>query len=145
MLRDFIAEGRWPDRFGDLRQLQDFGRLFSLPRLAMRSEFPPVNVLAGTDGAIVRAEVPGVSPDQLDIIVHQNTVILRGKRDADTADKDAVALRGERAHGPFVRTITLPFRVDADKVSAGFDRGLLTLTLPRPETDKPRQVKVARV
>lgn len=144
MLSDFTAEGRWPDRLGELRRLQDMGRLFGMPRLAMTSEFPPVNVLAGADGAIAKAEIPGVSPDQLDITVHQNTVILRGKREAETVDKEAIVHRRERAHGPFVRTVTLPFRVDADKVSARFDRGVLTLTLPRPEADKPRQVKVTR-
>jgi HSP20 family protein len=47
-------------------------------------------------------------------------------------------------HGPFARTIVLPFRVDADKVSARFDRGVLTLELPRPAADRPRQIKVAR-
>jgi HSP20 family protein len=52
--------------------------------------------------------------------------------------------RRERAQGPFARTIALPFRVDAEKVAARFDRGVLTLTLPRPEADKPRQVKVTR-
>ena len=74
-----------------------------------------------------------MSPDQLDITVHQNTVILRGKREAETMDKDAIPHRRERAHGPFTRTVTLPFRVDADKVGARFDRGVLTLELPRPE------------
>lgn len=144
MLRDFTAEGRWPDALGTLYRMQDMGRLFGTSRPGLRSEFPPVNVLAGVEGAVVTAEIPGVSPDQLDITVHQNTVILRGKREAETIDKDAIPHRRERAHGSFARTVTLPFRVDADKVAARFDRGVLTLTLPRPDSDKPRHVKVAR-
>ena len=50
--------------------------------------------------------------------------------------------RRERPHGPFTRTFILPFRADADRVSARFDRGVLTLELPRPESDKPRHVKI---
>jgi len=51
--------------------------------------------------------------------------------------------RQERATGAFARTVVLPFRLDADKVSARFERGVLALSLPRPETDKPRQIKIA--
>jgi HSP20 family protein len=128
-----------------MQRLQDeMNHLFSSPRFAMRSEFPPVNVWVGADGAIVKAEVPGVSPDQLDITVHQDIVTLRGKRDVEPMGDDAIVHRQERPHGPFARTFTLPFRVDGDKVSARFERGVLTLELPRPAADKPRQIKVAR-
>jgi HSP20 family protein len=111
--------------------------------LSFRSEFPPVNVWAGPDGAIVTAEVPGVGADQIDVTVHQDTVTLRGKRDPAAMAEDAVVHRQERPRGLFARTVMLPFRVDADKVSARFERGILTLDLPRPESDKPRHIKVA--
>jgi HSP20 family protein len=144
MLRDFTAEGRRPDRYGDLRRWNgDASRLFGMPSFT-EAEFPPVNVLTGADGAVVKAEVPGVSPDQIEITVHHNSVILRGKREMEAQDQATIVHRRERAQGPFARTIALPFRVDAEKVAARFDRGVLTLTLPRPEADKPRQVKVTR-
>jgi HSP20 family protein len=57
--------------------------------------------------------------------------------------EDAIVHRQERATGAFARTVVLPFRLDADKVSARFERGVLALSLPRPETDKPRQIKIA--
>ena len=113
MLRDV----RRPDVLRDLRRAQeDMNRLFGGVRFAPRSEFPAVNVWAGADGAIVTAEVPGVSPDQIDVTVHQDTVTLRGKREPEAAAGDAVEHRRERTYGPFVRTVVLPFRVDADQV-----------------------------
>jgi HSP20 family protein len=145
MMREYAAEGRWPDIFHQIRRAQDeMNRLFASPRFALRPEFPQVNVWAGADKAILKAEVPGVSPDQLDVTVHQDIVTLRGKRDPEKVDGEAIAHRQERMHGSFARTIVLPFRVDADKVSARFDRGVLTLELPRPAADRPRQIKVAR-
>ena len=145
MLRAYPVATRRPDLFRDLRRAQeDMNRLFGGVRFAPRSEFPAVNVWAGADGAIVTAEVPGVSPDQIDVTVHQDTVTLRGKREPEAAAGDAVEHRRERTYGPFVRTVVLPFRVDADQVAARFGRGVLTLELPRPAADKPRQITIAR-
>jgi HSP20 family protein len=144
MLREYVADRRWPDLFREMRRTQDeMNRLFGGLRLAVRPEFPPINVRAGPEGALVTAEVPGVSPEQIEVTVHQDTVTLRGKRDLDIPE-GASEHRRERAQGEFQRTIILPFRVDADKVAAHFDRGVVTLELPRPAADKPRQVKVAR-
>jgi HSP20 family protein len=144
MQRDYAAASRGPDVFREMRRAQEeMNRLFAGLRFAARAEFPPINVWAGPDGAIVTAEIPGVSPDQIDVTVHQDTVTLRGKRDPENVDKDAVVHRQERAYGAFARTIVLPFRADADKVSARFDRGVLTLELPRPAADKPRQIEIA--
>lgn len=145
MLSAYTAAPRWPDFFSDMRRAQDqFNRLFDSARLAPNVDFPPVNIWVGRDGAIVTAEVPGVNSDQVEITMHQNTLVLRGKRDPELTGEDVTPLRQEREHGPFVRTVILPFRVDADKVSARFERGILFLELPRPEEDKPRQIHVAR-
>jgi HSP20 family protein len=143
MLSEYAVEGRWPDLFRDMRRTQDqMNRLFGGLRFAQAREFPAVNVWVGATGALVTAEIPGVVPDQMDVTVHQNTITLQGKRDPEVVDSEAVMHRQERAHGPFNRTIVLPFRVDADKVSARFERGVLTLELPRPSADQPRQIKI---
>jgi HSP20 family protein len=84
-----------------------------------------------------------MQPDQLDVTVHQDTVTLRGRREPEQVEGEVVVHRRERPYGPFTRTFILPFRVDADRVSAGFTRGILTLELPRPESDKPRHVKIS--
>jgi HSP20 family protein len=134
---------RLPDLFRDMRRAQeDINRLFGGFRFALRTEFPAANVWASADGAIVTAQVPGVKPDDLDVTVHQDTVTLRGRREPEVTDEGAVMHRRERPYGPFTRTFILPFRADADRVSARFDRGVLTLELPRPESDKPRHVKI---
>jgi len=144
MRSEHSITGRWPDFFRDMRRTQEqMNRLFRGLPLSVTSEFPPVNVWINSDAAIVTAEVAGVKQDQLDITVYQNTVTLRGQRDPEQVGEDAIVHRQERASGPFARTVVLPFRLDADKVSARFERGVLALSLPRPETDKPRQIKIA--
>jgi HSP20 family protein len=144
MLMEQESGGRWPDVLFAMRRAQDqMNRLFAGVSPALTEEFPAVNVWANPDGAVVMAQIPGVSTDQIEVTVHQDTVTLRGKRDPEQMDPDVIVHRQERPYGPFVRTVVLPFRVDADKVSASFSRGVLTLQAPRPESDKPRQVKIA--
>jgi len=126
-----------------LRTQQQLNRLFSGLRLGAAQDFPPVNVWVSAEGALLTASVPGVPVDQIDVTVHQNTLTLRGKRDPEAVDEQAVVHRQERVHGPFSRTVVLPFRVDSDKVSARCERGVLIAELPRPAADKPRQIKIA--
>jgi HSP20 family protein len=144
MLRAYPAASRRPELFREVRRAQeDLGRLFGSLRFLPRAEFPPVNIWAGADGAVVKAEIPGVSPDQIDVTVHQDTVTLRGKREPEALDSDTIVHRQERPYGPFARAMVLTFRVDADRVAARFERGTLTLELPRPAADQPRRVKIA--
>lgn len=145
MLTEQTAGRRWTDLLRDMRRAQEeMNRLFGGIALAARTDFPPLDIWAGTEGAVLVALIPGVSPDVLDITVHQDTVTLRGKREPETTDDDTAVLRQERVYGPFARTAVLPFNVDAENVSAQFSRGVLTLTLPRPASEKPRKVQVAR-
>ena len=143
MLSEYAATSGWPNLFRETRRMQgDANRLFGRLPFAQQAEFPLVNVWAGLDGAVVTSELPGVSPDAVDVTVYQDTVTLRGKRELEVTGDDVVVHRQERPHGPFARSIVLPFRVDADNVSASFARGILTLELPRPAADKPRHIKV---
>ena len=145
MLRETPTASRRFDPVGQMQRAQaDLNRLFGGLRISATTEFPLLNLWTSPDGAIVAAEVPGVVPEDLDITIRRDTVIVRGTRPPEPVDQGTVAQRQERTHGPFARTILLPFRVDADKASARFERGVVTLTLPRPEDDKPRQIKVAR-
>jgi HSP20 family protein len=145
MLMEHANEGRRPDLLREIRRSQqDMNRFFGGLGFALRPELPPVKVWAGAEGAIITAEIPGVAPDQIDVTVYQDTVTFRGKRDPEKLGDDVLVHRQERVHGPFARTVVLPFRVDADKVAARFARGMLSLELPRPASDKPRQVKIAR-
>jgi len=137
--------GRWFDPVRQIRQMQnDLGRTMGNLRIPAPPEFPLMNVWAGIDGAVVMAEVPGVSPDSLDIAIHQNTVTLRGERPREQLPEGAVVHRQERVTGQFTRNVILPFRVDGDKASAKFRNGVLRLELPRPDSDKPHHIKVVR-
>lgn len=145
MLRGMVPTGQGLDPVREMQRAQaDLNRLFGGLRFLPRTEFPLVNLWTGPEGAIVAAQVPGVSPEDLDITIRRDMVTLRGNRKPPAVEDGAVVQRQERMHGAFARNIVLPFRVDADKASGKFERGVLTLTLPRPEDDKPRQIKVAR-
>jgi HSP20 family protein len=143
LLTEYPAGSQWPAWFREIRRAQDeMNGLFGGLSSAVNDEFPAVNVWVNADGAIVTVQMPGVSSDQVDVTVHQSMVTIRGKCDVEIIDDSAVMRRQERFHGPFGRTIMLPHRVDAEKVSARFERGVLTLELPRPAEDKPHQIKI---
>jgi HSP20 family protein len=144
MLRHPGSEGRWADLFGGLYGGQrDVNRSLGGLQYGLQVEFPPVNVWANQDGAIVMAEVPGVPADQLDISVQQNTVTFRGKREPEAMGDDVRTIRRERIYGSFSRAVVLPFRVDPERIAANLERGILRVELPRPEDDKPRHIKIA--
>ncbi len=135
--------------YNPLRQLREFQRDVDrlLGRYAPASTraggFPPVNVYASNDGAVVTAELPGIDPESLDITAQASTLTVRGERTLETAgDESRTWHRQERAGGAFSRTFQLPFDVDSDKVSASYRNGVLTIRLERPESHKPRKIAV---
>ena len=143
MLTDFAVGGRWPDIARDMRRLQEeVNRVFGGFRAAIPGSIRPSMFGRGRMAPSSLRKFPEFVPDQLDITVHQDTVTLRGKREAAVPAKDAAVHREERATGAFARTLVLPFRVDSEMVSARFERGILILELPRPPADKPRQIKI---
>ncbi len=135
--------GQW-DPMLELRRLQrDMDRLFTGYRPgAAERVFPPVNVWTGRDDAIVTAELPGVDPAKLDITVVGDTLTLSGTREPAEPGEGQVVNRLERETGDFARTIQLPFRVEADKVEAAYAKGVLQITLPRLEADRPKQIAI---
>jgi HSP20 family protein len=103
--------------------------------------FPPVNVAEDGDHYYVRALVPGLDPSQLDVSVVNQTVTISGTR-AAAAEDNASVHRKERPEGSFSRSVTLPALFEGSAVEANYADGILTLTLPKPETAKPRRVTV---
>ncbi len=100
--------------------------------------FPPMNITQDNDNFYVRAEVPGIKPNELSISAVRNRLSLAGKREIERVSYH----RKERAEGSFNRTVTLPTEINADKVEAQYTDGILALTLPKAEETKPRQIKV---
>jgi len=104
--------------------------------------FPPINITQDDDNFYVRAEVPGVSKKNLDISALGRRVSISGKREIPKENDKASYHRRERAEGEFNRSITLPSEFDASKVDAHYHAGVLTITLPKSEAAKPRQIAV---
>jgi HSP20 family protein len=128
--------------FRDMRLLQEEVNRLAQSTAAPRASFPAINVYAHQDGIVITAELPGIQQDDLEITVHRDTVTLRGERQ-DQADDPGAYHRRERGKGSFVRTFGLPFQVDPDKVHANLEDGILTLSLQRPEHDKPKRILVS--
>lgn len=131
--------------FSTLREMErlqkQFNRLFD-ENWRGAAEFPPINVWTNQDSATITAEVPGLAADDIEISVVNDTLTLRGKREPEQLAEGHKLHRRERGFGEFSRTVQLPFRVDAEKVEAVFKKGILHITLPRTEQDKPRKIAV---
>jgi len=104
--------------------------------------FPPMNVTQDDNHFFVRAEIPGVKAEDLSISALRNRVSISGKREIAQERNGVSYHRKERAEGEFSRTVTLPGEVAADRVEARYVDGVLTLTLPKAEAAKPRQIAV---
>jgi HSP20 family protein len=137
----------WVEPLATLRRIQDeINRAFGDEATwGAEAEYPPMNVWHGEDGIIVKALVPGVPLDKLELTVHQNTLSIRGRRDADAREGEVSFHRRERQLGAFARTIALPHGVDPEQVQASADNGVLTIALPRPESEKPRRIHITRL
>ena len=143
MVRYAPGADMWGEPLVTLRRIQDeINRAFGDQRWAPAAEFPPVNVWRGPEGVIITAEIPGVKLDAVDVTVHQNTLTLKGSRSPEAPDGETGWHRRERSYGPFSRVIELPFAVDADGVKASVHNGVLSIELPRPESDKPRKITI---
>ena len=110
-------------------------------RLAQTTSSMPVDVFEIDDAFVVKAFMPGLTPDDLTIDVEQQSVTIRGEPKAEKMDGLRPLLQ-ERRIGAFMRTFTLPVPVDADQVQAELSNGVLSLTLPKSEAVKPRKIQV---
>lgn len=133
------------DRFGSfIDPWRSFERLNraagSVPATA--AEFPAVNVWANGDNATLSAELPGIDPADVDISVMGKSVTLKASRRAEEVKDGESYHRRERWCGQFNRAIDLPYTIDAAKVQAKFSRGILHLTLPRAEEEKPKKISI---
>lgn len=105
-------------------------------------ELPLFNVWLATDTATITTEVPGIDAGAIDISVMGRSVTVRGSREPEEVKDEGAYHRRERWHGRFSKTFEIPFTVDADKVEAKFRKGVLYISLPRAEADKPRKITI---
>ncbi len=134
--------------FDELESLQsDMNRILSgqeSPRLARqaRAAYPPLNVWSSQEGLVVDAEMPGVDPSEVEISVVGDELTLRGKVNIQDLPAGEALLRRERPSGEFVRTLQLPFRAHAGGVKATCKNGLIRISIPRSEEEKPRKIAI---
>jgi HSP20 family protein len=120
-------------------------RLMSEPR-SNRPWSPSVDIFETEDALTIKADLPDVKIEDIDVRVENQTLTLRGQRrfaEGEKADSIKGYHRIERGYGEFVRSFAVPSTVDTEKVLADYKNGVLTITLPKKEAAKPRQVKVA--
>ena len=103
---------------------------------------PAVDVIENKNEIIVKASIPGIKPDDIDITLTGDQLTLKGETKSEQKIEEGNYVRQERRYGAFQRTVTLPTSVVSDKAKAEFENGVLTLTLPKSEDVKPKTIKV---
>jgi HSP20 family protein len=104
---------------------------------------PAVDLYEDKDNVIVKAELPGLKREDIEVSLHDGTLSISGVRKSDEKVENAEVRRTERFVGRFQRAITLPSSVKSDQVNAHYKDGVLTVTLPKAEEAKPRQIQVS--
>jgi HSP20 family protein len=122
------------------RMMEDVFQGTGSPKTAPRH--PAINLKSGEGGAELTAELPGLDPKDIEISIEGKTLTFGGERKAEDTEKDERYHRRERWQGKFRRTLELPFTIEAGKVKAGFKNGVLKITLPKAEAEKPKKISI---
>lgn len=140
---------RWNPTTAYLTTREPFFRLFDsffnndVQGEETRAWVPPVDIQETTDAYLFHAELPGMKKEDIHITLENNVLRLSGERKFEKDAKKENYHRVERTYGNFTRTFTLPTQVDAEKVQAAFENGILTITVPKAEQAKPRQISIS--
>jgi HSP20 family protein len=144
---------RW-DPFRDLMEIQGelnrlFGRTYGSAEdnggasaLATGAWAPAVDVYEDKDKVLLHVELPGVEPDDVEVSVEDSTLSIRGQREIRSDLDQENYRRVERRYGQFVRAFQLPAIADAERVDASFDKGVLTIDVPKKEEARPRRIEI---
>ncbi|WP_028061552.1 Hsp20/alpha crystallin family protein [Candidatus Solirubrobacter pratensis] len=146
-----MAIVRW-EPLRELASLQNemnrlFGTVFDAPATGgnggtLRRWMPAMDLVETGDHFVLRADLPGLSEEDVNIEVEDNVLTVSGERKAEHETSEEGYHRVERAFGSFSRSLTLPEGVDPQSVAASFDRGVLEITIPKPEQRKPRKISI---
>jgi len=144
-----MAVVRW-EPLRELSSLQNemnrlFSTVFDQPatgQATMRRWMPAMDLVETNDHFVLRADLPGMTEDDVKIEFEDGTLALSGERKAEHESKGEGFYRVERAFGTFSRSLTLPQGVDPEAVSASFDRGVLEVRIPKPEERKPKRISI---
>ena len=130
------------DPLASLRAVENaFSRLLTEPQ-TNRPWAPSVDIYETENELVVKADLPDVEAKDIDVRVENQTLTIAGERKFEATSNDKGYHRIERSYGNFVRSFAVPNAFDTDKINAAYKNGVLTVTLPKKETAKPRQIKV---
>lgn len=142
---------RW-EPFRELTTMRDvMDRFFDEPFLRLPSLWDrdggaaqplALDLVENTDAYVVKASVPGVKPEDVEITLNNNVLTIKGESKEENEKKEGQYHMRERRYGSFYRSVTLPANVKADKIDAVNENGVLTLTLPKAEEAKPKRIAV---
>jgi HSP20 family protein len=131
------------DPFHELASfLEDFAGASGKDQLTSGTFIPAVDVYEDEHNLVLKLEIPGVNEEEVNVSVENDTLTVQGERKFEKEEKEENFHRIERRYGSFVRTFKLPNTVDTDKVEAGFDKGILKITLAKRAEAKPKQIKI---
>lgn len=145
-----MAIVRW-EPLRELTTLQNevnrlFGSVFDTPVQSnggtLRRWMPAMDLVEGDEHFVLRADLPGLAEDDVNIEVEDRVLTVSGERKSEHTEKKDGYQRVERAFGSFSRSLTLPEGVDGDAITANFDRGVLEVRIPKPEQRKPRKIAI---
>jgi HSP20 family protein len=123
-----------------------FNTFFDTPTGAnggtLRRWVPAMDLVETDDHFVLRADLPGLSEEDVSIELEDNVLTVSGERKTENEERNEGFYRVERAYGAFSRSLTLPEGVDPDAVEAAFDKGVLEVRIPKPEERKPRKVQI---
>lgn len=144
VLSPFEEMDRWAEGFFPRGWMRPFHMAWpSWGELAsLEGRMPKVDVIDREEEVVVRAEVPGVDKDDLDVSVSDNSVTIKGKTKQEEKEEKGDYYRCEISSAAFARTVPLPSNVDSEKVTARFKDGVLELTMPKIEKARRRSVKI---
>ena len=139
-----LASGRWSTLRDELNSFFELPFWSSLPRTGQLFSgwSPALDLYQSTDNIVAVVELPGMRKEEIEISLHDGALTISGERKRESNNGDN-AERTERYIGTFRRSIALPTRVNANKVSATYRDGILTVTLPKAEEVKPKQIQVS--
>jgi HSP20 family protein len=132
-------------RWEPARELRLLNSLFdtqTFPQTATRRWIPAVDVAESDSHLVLRADLPGLSEDDINIELDDNVLTISGERKFAHEERQGGYYRVERSSGSFRRSMRLPEGVDAEAITANFDRGVLEVTVPKPEQPKPHKVQI---
>ncbi|HBG61330.1 MAG: hypothetical protein A2Y03_03500 [Omnitrophica WOR_2 bacterium GWF2_38_59] len=148
----YRKQSTWLDSFAEMENIQkqmnqlfDFSlsrNLFGDNTLLGGEWAPAVDIYDSKDNILIKADLPGLTKDEVEVTIQNNNLILKGEKKKEKEIKEENYYRAERFYGSFYRTIPLSTAVETDKVDASYKDGVLTLKIPKKEEAKPKQITI---